>query len=93
MVKKGRQSRGDSHYSHIRPESVARGERHGLSLHPERRPRGSTHGNAKLTDAKVLEIRALYATGTITKSAIVAQFGVSLSVISEVINRKSWKHV
>ncbi len=46
--------------------------------------------SAKLTEDKVLEIRALYATGEYTQRALGEQFGVDQALISRVIHRQRW---
>lgn len=61
-------------------------ERHGTKL------RGSRHGNSKLTEAQVLEIRALVASGQIQK-AIAAQFGVAKSTVSGIATGHRWGHL
>jgi len=68
-------------------QMVARG-RHVAMSQP-----GEEHGQVKLTDTKVLEIRARYATGQITQRGLASQYDVALSLISRIINRKSWTHI
>jgi hypothetical protein len=75
---KGRQTRGANHYARLNPELIAR---------------GAKRGHAKLTDAKVIEIRARYAAGGISQSRLAAQFGVVQPVICAIINRKTWTHI
>jgi len=57
-----------------------------------RRTRGSTHGMAKLTEADVVQIRALASSGE-TLSALASRFGVHFGTISKVVIRRSWRHV
>ena len=71
----------------------ARGDSHYWRRHPEQVVRGQAKNNAKLTDDKVAEIRALYATGNVTHYDLVAMYKVSKTVIWGVLNRKIWKHV
>jgi hypothetical protein len=54
---------------------------------------GSSHNNAKLTESDVIEIRRLYELNDITLKALALQFSVSISTISNIINRKSWTHI
>jgi hypothetical protein len=75
---KGRLSTGDAHAMRRCPEKVSRGERNGLS---------------KLTEADVIEIRKLYATGLFTNKTLGAKFGVDASNICLIVNRKKWAHV
>jgi len=48
---------------------------------------------AKLTDAKVLEIRTIYAAGGISQQKLGERFGVTQSSISYILSRKNWAHV
>jgi DNA invertase Pin-like site-specific DNA recombinase len=48
---------------------------------------------SKLTEANVIEIRALHASGGFTHEAIAAKFGVTRSVVTNIVNRKKWTHV
>lgn len=57
--------------------------RHGRSTKGERQP------NHKLTDRKVLAIRASRA----NQYVLAARYGVDQSIISKVINRKIWRHI
>lgn len=56
-----------------------------------------THGerskHAKLTWPAVREIRRAYASGEANSTQLAARYSVSPSVISEVINHKTWKEV
>jgi len=74
---KGRIPKGDSHHTRTRPELV---------------PRGSTHSSAKLTEADVVCIRKMLASGR-THYDIAAAFGVSRSAVSNIAVGKVWKHV
>lgn len=69
-------------------DDMNRKGRHGRSP-----ARGETAGNAKLTDAAVREMRALWAAGGLTKRAIAKRFGISDSNISRILNGQSWTHV
>jgi|ERR1035438_4988487 hypothetical protein len=53
---------------------------------------GMTNGTAKLTDAEVLEIRWLYETG-IRVNSLAKQFGISHSIVSEILSGKRWTHL
>lgn len=55
--------------------------------------RGERNGKSKLTKAKVLEIRRSYAMGSITLRELSADFCVSISQISLIVNRKTWTHI
>lgn len=51
--------------------------------------KGEAHGCAKLTDALVREIRASAETGV----AIAARYGISTSQVSDIRNRRVWRHL
>lgn len=54
---------------------------------------GMKHGHAKLTDAQVIKIRSLYQLRVSNQYELAVEFGVSQSVISEIINRNAWDHI
>lgn len=88
-----RRPRGDGHYSRIHPERLSRGGSHYTRLRPEKVSRGQTNGNSKLTDAKVIDIRARYAASGVTMQSLADEFGVSLGLISHIITRRTWRHI
>lgn len=55
--------------------------------------RGEGNGQAKLTEADVKAIRAAFNEGWGSKGTIARSYGVSTSVVSEIIAGKSWSHV
>jgi hypothetical protein len=69
------------------------GDAHGLRKHPERAARGERIGGARLTEASVKNIRHRGSSGGMTAQAIATFYGVSRKAISNVINRRSWRHV
>lgn len=56
------------------------------------KPRGSLHHKATITEDDVRTIRALYTVGT-RQTDIAVRFGVSATVVSGVVLRKTWKTV
>ena len=78
MLSKGRQAAGD--------KSSAR-------LHPESLLRGTEHPNAKLNDEQVRFIRAAYTGSNRTQQSLANEFGVNQTIISDVILKRTWKHV
>jgi group I intron endonuclease len=54
---------------------------------------GEKSAVAKLKNEQVLKIRELYRLGNYTFRGLAKIFGVSNSVISDIINRKSWKKI
>jgi len=55
--------------------------------------RGEDHGRAKLTDEKVLAIRAEYAAGSTSQRALAAAYSVTQWTVWAVVNHKKWTHV
>jgi hypothetical protein len=53
--------------------------------------RGSDHPTAKLTEAKVLEIRRRVSAES--QTALAKEFGVALMTVSKIVNRITWNHV
>jgi len=60
---------------------------HGTSTRGERNP------SAKLTKDDIRSIRATYAAGGATQSALGVLYGVSQGVVSLIVRRKAWAHV
>jgi DNA invertase Pin-like site-specific DNA recombinase len=54
--------------------------------------RGERNGSAKMTAAKVLEMRRLAREG-MTQWAIARRFGVGQSQVSRIIQRNLWAHI
>lgn len=73
-------------------DMIAKG-RHSSKTHPEQLPRGCAHPGSKLTEAEVYEIRARAAGGGVTQTALAAEYGVAQPVISQIILRKTWRHI
>lgn len=53
--------------------------------HRGRWPQGQTHASARLTDAQVAEMRALYATGEWTQGALARRFKVGQSQVHRIV--------
>lgn len=72
----------------------ATGDRHGSKTMPENRPRGVLSGLSKLTDAQVIEIRELYASGRgFTQDDLAMWFDIGQSHISLIVLRRIWTHL
>lgn len=54
--------------------------------------KGSRHGMAKLTADQVRAIRAAHAGGE-TYTALAGRYGVAVSAIHNIVNRRRWKHI
>lgn len=78
MVKKGRQTSGDRHFSR---------------LHPELRPHGEKHTKAVLTTSQVLEIRRIAESHTMTMTQLAHRYKVNRATIVSIVYGRSWKHL
>lgn len=76
-ARKGRSSKGQSHYSKTRPERLAR---------------GSKNGSSKLREADVVEILKRVAGGE-SRRSVAKNKGVSRVTIDNIVNGKKWAHV
>lgn len=72
-----------------RSENVQHGYDNGLLV----APKGQSHYAAKLSRAKVMEIRAMYDSGNYTQAEIGNIFNVGQSQARRIIHRLSWKHI
>lgn len=89
---KGRNAFGERHGLKLHPECAARGDRNGSRRFPEKQ-RGTNNGQSKLSEQQVFEIRRIAAEASVPQTVIAAQFGVTQSVVSNILNRKRWAHV
>ena len=92
MVRKQRQACGERHMSRTHPEKLRRGSNHCWT--------GSDHSigeknpSAKITESQVRLIRHKYGKGGVVRIVDLAiEFGVSFSLISQIIRREVWSHI
>jgi len=57
----------------------------------KRYPHGEAHAATKLTESQVKDIRQRHANGGINQTHVAKEFGVSWSIIHDVIRRKTWR--
>lgn len=55
--------------------------------------RGVNHGSARLTEAQVLEIRAIYNLGRLSQRQLARKFGVARTTIDGIVTRKRRAHI
>ena len=58
-----------------------------------RQAKGSSNGRAKLSESAVKRIKGLLFFEALPRTEITRQFNISPSVIRDIFNRKTWKHV
>lgn len=73
-------------------QDMAKKGRQGLHVNPERAVRGERHHSAKITDATVVDIRRAHSAG-VTGMALSRQYGLSNATISNIVRRRTWRHV
>jgi hypothetical protein len=86
--KLGRMATGERHGSYTRPESVTRGDKHWTRSNPESIQnylKGENNPDSRLTNAQVIEIRSLYATGQHTQKELAKRFGIGQTAISSIV--------
>ncbi len=59
----------------------------------ERQARGGQHGQAKVSEADVVAIRELYASGGWTQKKLAERFGISQPNVSLIVSRAGWTHL
>lgn len=81
----------NNHYTNLEWNTASENKRHALLNGLRIMPNGGNHHNSKLTEKDVLEIRKM---GINTIHKIIAEkFNISKPVVTNIINRKSWKHI
>ncbi len=76
----------------VRKGRIASGIRQGTYTKPECRKKGELNGQSKLTEIQVLEIRQRRSNGELLR-VLAKDYGVAMTQISQVANRKKWAHV
>lgn len=93
-VAKNRTAKGEKHGANTKPELHCRGDAHPTRTRPEEVLKiGEDNPHHKLTEDDVREIRACYASGSETQTALAKRFGVSSMNISNICRRKKWARV
>ena len=87
---KGRTATGERHGSRTCPESRPRGEQHWRRKKPECAATGVAHGHAKLSPAKIEQMRELRKQGK-SYAYIATKFGVARSTATDAIKGVTWK--
>ena len=66
-----------------------------MKRYHHRKTQGSAHAGAKLTESDVIEIRAAYEDeiNRITLAQLALDYGVSTTVIWNVVHGLTWRHV
>lgn len=73
--------------------NTAAGTLHGSRTKPESRARGERVAGALMTAEKVIEMRALYATGEWSQQAIADRFGMSREGTGTILRGERWAHI
>lgn len=59
----------------------------------QKTPCGEANGFSKITEDIVREIRELYSTGIPKQQDIADYYGISVSQVSNIVNRRHWGHI
>lgn len=84
--------KSDNNFENLQWVTRSENIRHAYALRLMKPMAGEKSGMAKLTNDDVMEIRELRSTGILLQD-LSNLFGVTKSVISNVANHKSWKHL
>ncbi len=57
------------------------------------RPVGQKNAAAQLTDAQVVEMRALYAAGAVSQRQLGQRYGITQSTVSAIVRGQTWRHL
>jgi predicted XRE-type DNA-binding protein len=83
----------NNHYTNLRWDTrkgnMTDKVKHGTTVDQK----GEQNHRSKLTAEQVLEIRRLYATGDYTQKQLGEMFGVTRTMIGDIVNRKNWTHI
>lgn len=86
-------NKNDNRLSNLELMTNLENMRHAVTNGLLRPARGERQGSAKLVEKQVLEIRRLYATGTVTLLSLAEKYGVDFTNISMIVRRRTWRHV
>lgn len=64
-----------------------------ISKGRDRKAVGSRTGNARLTEAKVVDIRRRHRKRVVTAQMLADEHGVSVEAVEKVLQRQTWRHV
>jgi hypothetical protein len=94
---KGRQCKGDRHWTRMYPErediGAPKGERNGMYTHPEVRTIGERSATAKITEKQALELIAMSKKPGVSSSMLGRKFGISQGQAWRIANGRRWKHL
>lgn len=88
---------GKGHLGCVNPNHLSwkthSGNQRDRSRHGTTTPGGELHGSAKLTDAKVIAMRAEYRPRVVTYSMLAEKYGVAMQVAARAIQGQTWRHL
>jgi hypothetical protein len=90
MMKKGRQLKGDDHWSRKKPDKLARGDRSASIKYPGIR-KGENNGCAKLNWESAKNIRKLYFEDDYLLRELAKMYSVTTTTIWRVVINKTWQ--
>jgi len=89
-------NKSNNHISNLqwvtRKENMSKAKSDGL-LGKNQQPKGSMNGRSKITEDIVKEIRTLYGSEKYTQKKLADIYGINQRSISNIVKRKSWRHI
>lgn len=88
---KGRSASGDRHWTRLHPELIVCPQDH--PFRNRKLKQGEKHPLAKITDSDALEIRRNFAAKESDTKQLASRFGISRSMVYQILSRRSWSHI
>jgi len=82
----------DAHVENLEYVTHSDNKKHAFRIGLQQPASGMRNGHAKLNDQQVREIRARRANGE-TGKHLSETYGISPSIVSEIVHRRIWKHI
>ena len=79
--------------AHLRLDTRTNNNKERMEKNRGNRPVGERNPTCILNEKQVKEIRSEYQAGNITQVELAKEYGVKPTVIWEIVNRRSWKHI
>jgi hypothetical protein len=86
-------NRGCVNPAHLRLDTRTNNNKERMEKNRSYRPVGERNPTCILNEKQVKEIRSEYQAGNITQVELAKEYGVKPTVIWEIVNRRSWRHI
>lgn len=85
--------KNNNHLDNLEWATNSENQQHAINIGLREGVKGENNSNSKLTDSKVIELFNKYKTNKYSMQQLSDEYGVSISVISNIVNGKTWKHL